>query len=188
MSGCEKTKSYRLSIRVGCNGLNPISRLWLCSFWGYFGSVRSGSLVISVGPNQVFFSRSSIGGMGDVSDSWGFQLSISTCHYSDVIGHIQCDSLGGSTVVTHSGESKVSPILFSPSSNSPLTPTVLASQWCREMKVIQAFSWMLFISYTFALIILITLVSRAQAFGRFEIWSEPIRGKYFIAPFIYFRN
>ena len=56
------------------------------------------------------------------------------------------------------------------------TVAVLERQWCREMKVIQAFSWMNFVLYAFALIILIVLVSRAQAFGRYNIWREPIRG------------
>lgn len=56
------------------------------------------------------------------------------------------------------------------------TVAVLERQWCREMKVIQAFSWMDFVLYVFALITLIVLVSRAQAFGRYNIWREPIRG------------
>ncbi|KXN86285.1 hypothetical protein AN958_10147 [Leucoagaricus sp. SymC.cos] len=75
---------------------------------------------------------------------------------SDVIGNVQCDTLGGRTVATHAGE-------------------MSAQTWCREMKVIQAFSWMNFVLYAFALILLISLVSRAQAFGRFDIWREPIR-------------
>jgi len=49
------------------------------------------------------------------------------------------------------------------------TVAVLERQWCREMRVIQAFSWMDFVLYVFALIILIALVSRAQAFGRYNI-------------------
>ncbi|KAF5364324.1 hypothetical protein D9756_000614 [Leucocoprinus leucothites] len=75
---------------------------------------------------------------------------------TDVIGNQQCDALGGQTMEARTGQ-------------------VSAQRWCREMKVIQAFSWMNFVLYAFALIILVTLVSRAQAFGRFDIWSEPIR-------------
>jgi hypothetical protein len=56
---------------------------------------------------------------------------------------------------------------------------VPAQQWCREMKVIEAFSWMTFVLFSFAFIILNALVSRAQAFGRFDIWWEPIRGEGF---------
>lgn len=44
------------------------------------------------------------------------------------------------------------------------------------MKVTQAFSWMLFVLFAFAFITLLALVYRAQAFGRYDIWSEPIRG------------
>jgi len=75
---------------------------------------------------------------------------------TDVIGNTQCDSLGGQSVTTAKG-------------------SLSAQTWCREMKVIQAFSWMLFISFAIALVILVALVSRAQAFGRYEIWGEPIR-------------
>lgn len=74
---------------------------------------------------------------------------------TDVIGNIQCDNLGG-RINTDGG-------------------TMSARVWCREMKVVQAFSWMLFVLFSFALIILLCLVSRAQAFGRFYIWKEPIR-------------
>lgn len=75
---------------------------------------------------------------------------------TDVIGNLQCDSLGSEIIQTYTGQ-------------------MLEKQWCREMKVIQAFSWMNFVLYAFALIILIVLVSRAQAFGRHNIWREPIR-------------
>lgn len=44
------------------------------------------------------------------------------------------------------------------------------------MKVIQAFSWMLFILYVLALYVLMRLVTEAHRFGRFDIWWAPIRG------------
>lgn len=82
--------------------------------------------------------------------------------------------------MTHNGESEVHPLTLYPVATHRSYP-VSASQWCREMKVIEAFSWMLFVVYAFAFIILICLVSRAQAFGRLEIWSEPIRGECILA-------
>ena len=48
--------------------------------------------------------------------------------------------------------------------------------FCYEMKVVQAFSWALFISCILALYVLFQLVDLAQRFGRYYIWSEPIRG------------
>lgn len=45
------------------------------------------------------------------------------------------------------------------------------------MKVIQAFSWGLFGMFVIAFGILLQLVTLAQQFGRFKIWSEPIRGE-----------
>lgn len=90
-----------------------------------------------------------------------------------MIGNLQCDSLGSEIIQTYTGQST-----FDPESLLRILTivTVLEKQWCREMKVIQAFSWMNFVLYAFALIILIVLVSRAQAFGRHNIWREPIRG------------
>ncbi|KAG5643959.1 hypothetical protein DXG03_009310 [Asterophora parasitica] len=43
------------------------------------------------------------------------------------------------------------------------------------MKVIQAFSWALFIILTLAFLILFRLATHAQMFGRMDIWREPIR-------------
>jgi hypothetical protein len=56
--------------------------------------------------------------------------------------------------------------------------SLLASSqaFCYEMKVVQAFSWALFIGSVLALYVLFTLVGLAQRFGRYYIWSEPIRG------------
>ena len=48
--------------------------------------------------------------------------------------------------------------------------------FCYEMKVVQAFSWALFALFTIAFLILLQLVSQAERFGRYNIWSEPIRG------------
>jgi hypothetical protein len=48
--------------------------------------------------------------------------------------------------------------------------------YCYKMKTIQAFSWALFCAFAIAIIILFQLVQQAQRFGRWQIWSEPIRG------------
>lgn len=48
--------------------------------------------------------------------------------------------------------------------------------YCYEMKVIQAFSWALFIMFVVALWILFQLAAQAERFGRYQIWREPIRG------------
>ena len=51
-----------------------------------------------------------------------------------------------------------------------------AQTYCYEMKVVQAFSWALFIGFVLALYILFQLVDQARRFGRYSIWSDPIRG------------
>jgi len=76
---------------------------------------------------------------------------------TDVIGHVQCDGLSSSTP--------------EPTSSGSIS----IRGYCYEMKVIQAFSWMLFVLFCIALIILSALVSQAQNFGRINIWEEPIR-------------
>jgi len=76
---------------------------------------------------------------------------------TDVIGNTQCDGLGGQQV---------------PSKNNGQTSY---KSYCYEMKVIQAFSWALFIMFVIAFFILLQLVSQAERFGRYDIWQEPIR-------------
>ncbi|GLB33822.1 hypothetical protein LshimejAT787_0107060 [Lyophyllum shimeji] len=75
---------------------------------------------------------------------------------NDIIGTVQCDGLAGQRTATKTGD-------------------MPAQTYCYEMKVIQAFSWMLFALNTLALLILFRLVSLAQMFGRYAIWREPIR-------------
>jgi len=75
---------------------------------------------------------------------------------TDIIGITQCDALGGQTIPSKSGDTS-------------------AQAFCYEMKVVQAFSWALFIAFIIALYILFQLVGLAQRFGRYYIWSEPIR-------------
>jgi len=75
---------------------------------------------------------------------------------TDIIGFVQCDALGGQTVPANSGNTN-------------------AQAYCYEMKVIQAFSWAVFIGCILALYVLFQLVAQAQRFGRYHIWSEPIR-------------
>ncbi|KAJ7795370.1 hypothetical protein B0H14DRAFT_2446127 [Mycena olivaceomarginata] len=75
---------------------------------------------------------------------------------TDIIGSTQCDALTSETMPTKNGE-------------------IRQKEYCYEMKVIQAFSWMLFVLFSFALTILIALVNQAQRFGRPHIWREPIQ-------------
>jgi len=75
---------------------------------------------------------------------------------TDIIGITQCDALGGQTTPSNTGDTS-------------------AQAFCYEMKVVQAFSWALFIAFIIALYILFKLVGIAQRFGRYYIWSEPIR-------------
>ncbi|KAF5389055.1 hypothetical protein D9757_004900 [Collybiopsis confluens] len=74
----------------------------------------------------------------------------------DIIGNIQCDSLSGQRTATKNGDTS-------------------EQSYCYEMKVIQAFSWMIFVLCSFAFIILLQLITQAQRFGRWNIWNEPIR-------------
>ncbi|KJA30264.1 hypothetical protein HYPSUDRAFT_32413 [Hypholoma sublateritium FD-334 SS-4] len=76
---------------------------------------------------------------------------------TDVIGPLQCDALGGQTM---------------PAKNGGETNF---QAYCYEMKVIQAFSWALFIMFVVALWILFQLAAQAERFGRYQIWREPIR-------------
>jgi len=75
---------------------------------------------------------------------------------TDIIGYVQCDSLGGQHIAAKNG-------------------TTSYQAYCYEMKVIQAFSWMNFILFVLALVVLYQLTGQARLFGRFNIWREPIR-------------
>ncbi|KAI0774310.1 hypothetical protein C8Q74DRAFT_1269417 [Fomes fomentarius] len=75
---------------------------------------------------------------------------------TDIIGNTQCDAQTSQTVPTHNGG------------------TLSARSWCYEMRVVQAFSWMIFCLYAIFLYILIALTSRAKTLGRMYAWAEPI--------------
>ncbi|KAJ7498909.1 hypothetical protein FB451DRAFT_1203439 [Mycena latifolia] len=75
---------------------------------------------------------------------------------TDIIGNVQCDALTVETMPTKNGD-------------------IRQREWCYEMKVTQAFSWMLFVLFSFAFCILLALVSQAERFGRPDIWREPIQ-------------
>ncbi|KAJ7095398.1 hypothetical protein B0H15DRAFT_829397 [Mycena belliarum] len=74
----------------------------------------------------------------------------------DIIGNVQCDALASETMPTKNGQ-------------------IRSREYCYEMHVIEAFSWMLFVLFTFAFIILLALVNQAERFGRPDIWREPIQ-------------
>ncbi|RDB22725.1 hypothetical protein Hypma_010186 [Hypsizygus marmoreus] len=75
---------------------------------------------------------------------------------TDIIGHVQCDGLAGQRTASNRGDTS-------------------AQAYCYQMKVMQAFSWALFILFAIAFIILLSLVNLAERFGRYDIWREPIR-------------
>ncbi|KAJ7812286.1 hypothetical protein B0H13DRAFT_1926189 [Mycena leptocephala] len=57
---------------------------------------------------------------------------------------------------------------------NPTTP-VRQKDYCRQMKIIQAFSWILFVFFTLAFYILLKLVNQAQRYGRRDAWYQPIQ-------------
>ncbi|KAF5369918.1 hypothetical protein D9758_001034 [Tetrapyrgos nigripes] len=75
---------------------------------------------------------------------------------TDVIGINQCDALAGQRTATKNGD-------------------MSAQEFCYEIRVMQAFSWFLFCLFTICFIILISLATQAQRFGRWNIWAEPIQ-------------
>jgi len=74
---------------------------------------------------------------------------------TDMIAHIECDSLGNQTIPTKNG-------------------TMSYQVYCREMKAIQAFSWTNFVILVISWAILITLIMRVLSFGRHRAWEESI--------------
>lgn len=106
---------------------------------------------------------------------------------------MQCDGLGGQQTPATDGQSEDHVhIVPSPSAHTAIVASL--QTYCYEMKVIQAFSWMIFavckhsvhlsttlqrntsfFSVTISFMILLALVTRAQTLGRPDIWYEPIR-------------
>jgi len=74
---------------------------------------------------------------------------------TDIIAHIECDSLGGQTIPTKNG-------------------TMSYQVYCREMKAIQAFSWANFVILVLCFAILLSLIVRVLSFGRERVWEESI--------------
>ncbi|KAH8830907.1 hypothetical protein DL96DRAFT_1594796 [Flagelloscypha sp. PMI_526] len=74
----------------------------------------------------------------------------------DIIGNIQCDALKGQRTATKSGDMD-------------------AQSYCYESKVVQAFSWLLFVLFALAMITLVQLASQAKKFGYHDIWNQPIQ-------------
>ncbi|TFY78851.1 hypothetical protein EWM64_g5164 [Hericium alpestre] len=73
----------------------------------------------------------------------------------DMIGHIECFDLNGETTPTKNG-------------------AMSARAYCYEFKVLEAFSWMIFVLLTFFLIFVIQLANQSQIMGRPFIWREDI--------------
>lgn len=89
------------------------------------------------------------------------------------MGPTQCDTLGDQRTPTKNGDSK-----STARSLCPILTSILASSrsFCYQMRVIQAFSWMITAIMIIAFLILLSLVSQAQRLGRLLIWQEDIRG------------
>ncbi|OAX43483.1 hypothetical protein K503DRAFT_140288 [Rhizopogon vinicolor AM-OR11-026] len=73
---------------------------------------------------------------------------------ADIIGYAQCYPLQGQQPTTNGSMS--------------------AQKYCYEMKVLEALSWTIFVLFSFFFIILVTLTSRAVAFGRYYAWREHV--------------
>jgi len=86
---------------------------------------------------------------------WALWLAMASWA-TDIISPTQCDALTSQTIPTKNG-------------------LIREREYCYEMKVIQAFSWMLFVLFSFAFVILLMLVNQAQRLGRPYIWNEPIQ-------------
>jgi len=74
---------------------------------------------------------------------------------TDMIGHIECYALGNQQTAANSG-------------------TTSARGYCYEMKVVEGFSWALFVLFAIFFMLVIALTSRAVAMGNRYAWSEPI--------------
>lgn len=74
---------------------------------------------------------------------------------SDIVGPMQCYILAGISTPTNNG-------------------SMSARSYCYQMKVMEAFSWAIFISLLGFTVIVICLTSRAIAFGRRYAWTEHI--------------
>lgn len=74
---------------------------------------------------------------------------------ADVIGSTQCYSLGGINTPTNNG-------------------SMSARSYCYQMKVLEAFSWAIFIAFATFVIVVVQLTTRAILFGRHFAWSEHI--------------
>ncbi|THH14683.1 hypothetical protein EW146_g5678 [Bondarzewia mesenterica] len=74
---------------------------------------------------------------------------------SDTIGAVECFSMGNQRTPTKNGE-------------------ISARTYCYDSKVIEAFSWTIFICLVFFFIIIIALANKSQVMGRPFIWQEPI--------------
>lgn len=167
---CPWASSVVLTTFVDCNGHSPDLRQLFCLFWEHCGWVSSASMrMISLLINLKRWAR----GQREFPAYTSPQIDWNA--KSDIIGHIQCDGLVGQRTATKNGDSSVQFLL-------PVTRfdlfyvSVPATEFCYEMKVIEAFSWMLFVLFAIALYMVLRLVTEAERFGRYDIWWAPIQG------------
>lgn len=74
---------------------------------------------------------------------------------TDVIGHIECDAQHG-RIPAHNGT------------------TYSAQGWCRQMKVVQSFSWAEFVLFVILFLIVLNIGLGASARGYKEVWNGSI--------------
>jgi len=74
---------------------------------------------------------------------------------ADMIGHVECDALSGQREPTKTG-------------------TYSSSSYCRQMKVILAFSWMNFVLLVLSFVALLNLTLRVHARGNLGIWGASV--------------
>jgi hypothetical protein len=72
---------------------------------------------------------------------------------ADLIGYVQCYALANELQPTKNG-------------------TMSSRTYCYEMKVLEAVSWALFVTFAIFFLILVTLTTRAVALGRVYAWRE----------------
>jgi len=89
---------------------------------------------------------------------------------TDVIGGIQCEALGGQQTPTKHGQTSY-------------------QAWCREMKIIEAFSWANFGILALSIIVIIILVVRLFSIGHQGVWGRSVAElEWFSNPYSRFAN
>jgi len=79
------------------------------------------------------------------------------CTAADMIGQTECYSLGSQTTATKDNGS------------------TSAREYCYQMKVIESFSFAIFVTFILSFFLVIALASRSKNMGNHHAWSDPIQ-------------